>query len=89
MDGFDNNPTARDILGDKGYKKYLQEVSETVDNTDSMIYRYSAELSSRPEPVVAVAPTSGIPSQWSLPRLNQKTQAKLQRNSSYRIPALS
>ena len=56
MGGFDNNPSAHDILGDEGYKKYLQEASETVEGTDSMIFRYSAELSSPPEPVVAIAP---------------------------------
>lgn len=56
LDGFDKNPTARDILGEEGYKKYLRDVSETVENTDSMIYRYSAELSSPPEQVIAVAP---------------------------------
>lgn len=56
LDGFDKNPTARDILGEEGYKKYLRDVSETVENTDSMIYRYSAELSAPPEPVIAVAP---------------------------------
>jgi quinol monooxygenase YgiN len=56
LDGFDKNPSARDILGEEGYKKYLRDVSETVDGTDSMIYRYSAELSSPPEQVIAVAP---------------------------------
>jgi hypothetical protein len=56
MDGFDNNPSTREILGEEGYKKYLQEVADTVEGTDSMIYRYSAELSSPPEAVIAVAP---------------------------------
>ena len=56
LDGFDKNPSARDILGEEGYKKYLKDVSETVDGTDSMIYRYSAELSSPPEQLIAVAP---------------------------------
>jgi len=56
LDGFDKNPTARDILGEEGYKKYLQEVADTVEGTDSMIYRYSAELSAPPEAVIAVAP---------------------------------
>jgi len=56
LDGFDKNPTAREILGEEGYKKYLRDVSETVENTDSMIYRYSAELSSPPEQLIAVAP---------------------------------
>jgi len=54
--GFDNNPTGRDVLGEEGYKKFLHESSETVETTESMIFRYSAELSSPPEPVIAAAP---------------------------------
>jgi len=56
MGGFDNNPAGRDILGEEGYKKFLQTSSETVEGTESMLLRYSAELSSPPEPVVAAAP---------------------------------
>lgn len=56
LDGFDKNPTTREILGEEGYKKYLQTISETVENTDSTIYRFSAELSAPPEQVIAAAP---------------------------------
>jgi hypothetical protein len=54
--GFDNNPTAKEILGDEAYKKYLQSVSDTVESTQSMLLRYSAELSSPPQAVIAAAP---------------------------------
>lgn len=54
--GFDNNPTAKEILGDEAYKKYVQSFAEIVEGTDSMLLRYSAELSSPPQAVVAVAP---------------------------------
>jgi quinol monooxygenase YgiN len=56
LDGFDKNPTTREILGEEGYKKFLEGVSETVESTDSTIYRYSAELSAPPEQVIAAAP---------------------------------
>lgn len=54
--GFDNNPTAKEILGDEAYKKYLQAIADTVEGTHSMVLRYSAELSSPSQAVVAVAP---------------------------------
>jgi len=73
MDGFDNNPTAREILGEEGYKKYQQEVAETVQGTDSMIYRYSAELSSPPEPVVAIAPDFWNPKPVAATKSKAKT----------------
>jgi hypothetical protein len=56
LDGFDKNPTNREILGEEGYKKFLEGVSETVESTDSTIFRYSAELSAPPEQVIAAAP---------------------------------
>lgn len=56
LGGFDNNPTTREILGEEGYKKFLQMSADTVTNTDSAIYRFSAELSNPPQEVIAVAP---------------------------------
>jgi quinol monooxygenase YgiN len=56
LGGFDKNPTAREILGEEGYKKFLQISADTVTNTDSAIYRFSAELSNPPQEVIAVAP---------------------------------
>jgi len=54
--GFDDNPTAKEILGDELYKKYVQGISDHVEGSESMILRYSAGLSSPPDTIVAVAP---------------------------------
>ena len=55
MSGFDKNPTIREILGEDGYKKYLQISADTVEGAESSIYRFSAELSNPPEEVRAAA----------------------------------
>ncbi|MBZ5570345.1 MAG: hypothetical protein LAO09_00520 [Acidobacteriia bacterium] len=54
--GFDNNPTIHDILGDEGYKKFLQINTEAVESTQSTLMRFSPELSNPPQDVLAVAP---------------------------------
>jgi hypothetical protein len=54
--GFDNNPTIHDILGDEGYKKFLQINAEAVESTQSTLLRFSPELSNPPQDVLAVAP---------------------------------
>lgn len=56
MAGFDSNPTTKEMLGEEGYKKYLQSVSEHVEGSDSMVLRFAADLSAPPDNVVAVAP---------------------------------
>jgi len=56
MAGFDNNPTMKEILGEEGYKKFQQVSADTVENTQSAIFRYSAELSNPPQEVIAAAP---------------------------------
>lgn len=55
LGGFDKNPTIREILGEEGYKKYLQVNSESVEGTESALYRFSAELSNPPEEIAEVA----------------------------------
>jgi len=55
LGGFDRNPTTREILGDEGYKKYLQTNADVVESTESMLYRMSPELSNPPEEVAKVA----------------------------------
>ncbi len=55
LGGFDKNPTLRDILGEEGYKKFLQVNSESVEGTESALYRYSPELSNPAEEIVKVA----------------------------------
>jgi hypothetical protein len=56
LDGFDKNPTIREILGEEGYKKFLQENAESVEGVESMILRFSPELSNPPEEIMAAAP---------------------------------
>ena len=56
LDGFDHNPTIHEVLGDEGYKKYLQGISDTVESTESMILHFSPELSNPPEAILAAAP---------------------------------
>jgi hypothetical protein len=55
LGGFDKNPTIRDILGEEGYKKFLQVNAESVEQTESALFRFSPELSNPPEEVAAVA----------------------------------
>lgn len=55
LGGFDHNLTAHDILGDEGYKKYLQTNSELVEESDSSLYRFSAELSNPLDEIAKVA----------------------------------
>ncbi len=55
LGAFDKNPTIRDILGEQGYKKFLQVNAESVEQTESTLFRFSPELSNPPEEVAAVA----------------------------------
>jgi len=56
LGGFDNNPTMKEILGDDGYKKFLQVSSDAIEGSQSAILRFSAELSNPPQSVMAAAP---------------------------------
>jgi hypothetical protein len=56
LGGFDNNPTTKEILGEEGYKKFLQANADNVEKTESMILRFSPELSNPPETIMAAAP---------------------------------
>ena len=55
LGGFDKNPTIRDILGEEGFKKFQQVNAESVDHTESTLFRFSPELSNPPEEVATVA----------------------------------
>ena len=55
MSGFDHNPTAKEILGEDGFKKFQQVNAEAVEVTDSALYRINPELSNPPEEVARVA----------------------------------
>jgi hypothetical protein len=54
--GFDNNPTMREILGEEGYKKYLKSTAESVETGESVLMRFSPEMSNPPQDVLAAAP---------------------------------
>ncbi len=55
LGGFDKNPSARDILGEEGYKSYLKANADFVSGTESTIFHFSPELSNPPEEVAKVA----------------------------------
>jgi len=55
LGGFDKNPTIREILGEDRFKKYLQVSAETVEGSESALYRFSPELSNPTEEIVKVA----------------------------------
>jgi hypothetical protein len=55
LGGFDKNPTLREILGDDRFKKYLQVSAETMEGSESALYRFSPELSNPTEEIVKVA----------------------------------
>lgn len=61
LGGFDKNPTMKEILGEEGYKKYLQESADSVESTDSAVLRFSPELSNPPEQIMAAAPDYWTP----------------------------
>jgi hypothetical protein len=56
LDGYEKTPTIREILGEEGYKKYLQVGAESVEDVASTIYRFSPELSNPEEEIMAAAP---------------------------------
>ena len=55
LGGFDKNPTMRDILGEEGYKKFLQMNAEAVEEAQSTLFRFSPGLSNPPEEIAKVA----------------------------------
>jgi hypothetical protein len=55
LGGFDKNPTIREILGEEGYKKFLQMSADSIESSESAVYRFSAELSNPTEEVRAAA----------------------------------
>jgi quinol monooxygenase YgiN len=55
LGGFDKNPTAREVLGEEGYKKYQHMNAETVESAESTLRHFSPELSNPPEEIAQVA----------------------------------
>jgi len=55
MGGFDHNPTAREILGEEGFKKFTQINADAVEVAESTLYRFNPEISNPPDEVAKVA----------------------------------
>ena len=55
MGGFDNNPTTREILGEEGFKKFQHLSADSVESTESTLFRFSAELSNPPEEIASAS----------------------------------
>ena len=55
MAQFDKNPTLHEILGEEGYKKFMQVNAESVEGSESALYHFSPEISNPPEAIAAVA----------------------------------
>src|SRR5713226_1051785 len=55
MGGFDHNPTAREILGEEGFKKFTQINADTVEVAESTLFRFNPEISNPPDEVAKVA----------------------------------
>jgi len=56
MGGFDKNPTLHDILGEEGYKKFLQISADSIESTESTLLRFSPEMSNPTNDILAAAP---------------------------------
>ena len=66
LGGFDKNPTAREVLGDEGFKKFQKEDAEDVENAESSILAFAPELSNPPDEIVKVAADFWQPKQTIL-----------------------
>jgi len=74
--GFDHNPSMLEILGEEGYKKYLQVGADTVETTESTLYRINPELSNAPDDVAKVAPDFWHPKEVMAPMAKPKAATK-------------
>jgi hypothetical protein len=55
MGGFDHNPTAKEILGEEGFKKFQQINADAVETAESTLYRFAPDLSNPPDEIAKVA----------------------------------
>jgi hypothetical protein len=86
MGGFDKNPTTRDILGEEGYKKFLQISAESVEGTESTLFHFSPDLSNPPEDVAQVASDFWRPKQI-VAAAAPKTKAAAPGTKEVKVPA--
>jgi hypothetical protein len=59
--GFDALPPIQQVLGDEGYQKFLKTNADAVSNTETVINRFLADISSPPEQIASVAPDFWTP----------------------------
>jgi hypothetical protein len=76
LGGFDHNPSMLEILGEDGYKKYLQTNADAVEIADSTLYRITPELSNPPDEVAKIAPDFWHPKAMMAPMAKPKPAAK-------------
>jgi hypothetical protein len=82
LGGFDKNPTLRDILGEEGFKRFQQVNAESVEGTESVLTRFSPELSNPPEEIATVAadfwhPKAALSATASKPKASGAKTAEL------------
>jgi len=55
LGGFDKNPTLREVLGEERFKKFQEMNAESIDHTESTLFRFSPELSNPPEEIASAS----------------------------------
>lgn len=55
MGGFDHNPTLREIVGEDAFKKFQKVNADAVETADSILFRFSPDISNPPEDIAQVA----------------------------------
>lgn len=58
---FDNVKPLSERMGDEAYQKYLKEITDSVESSDTIIQRFLPELSNPAEAVVAASPDFWTP----------------------------
>ena len=74
LGGFDKNPTAKEVLGEEGYKNYQHMSAETVESAESTLRHFSPELSNAPDEIAQVAADFWRPKQTAA-AVTPKTKA--------------
>jgi len=75
LGAFDSTPSMHEVLGDEGYKKYVQISADAIEGTESRILRFDPELSNPPQEIVAMAPDFWQPKPMVAEHAKAKTKA--------------
>ena len=75
MGGFDGGPSLQQMMGDDAYARYQQAAAENTFGFETIILRYSPELSNPPEEVAAAAPDFWRPKPAMAPKPKPKAEA--------------